>query len=36
MKVSLPGITDKDAEDIEFGISEGVDFIAASVVQAMY
>ncbi|MBM6637971.1 pyruvate kinase [Staphylococcus xylosus] len=33
VKVSLPGITDKDAEDIEFGISEGVDFIAASFVR---
>lgn len=33
VKVSLPGITDKDAEDINFGISEGVDFIAASFVR---
>ena len=33
VKVSLPGITDKDAEDIKFGISEGVDFIAASFVR---
>ncbi|MFQ3854092.1 pyruvate kinase [Staphylococcus sp. 2S1] len=33
VKVSLPGITDKDAEDINFGISEGVDFIATSFVR---
>ncbi|SUM89797.1 pyruvate kinase [Staphylococcus saprophyticus] len=33
VKVSLPGITDKDANDINFGISEGVDFIAASFVR---
>ncbi|KRG10402.1 pyruvate kinase [Staphylococcus sp. NAM3COL9] len=33
VKVNLPGITDKDAEDINFGISEGVDFIAASFVR---
>ncbi|NLK10062.1 MAG: pyruvate kinase [Staphylococcus equorum] len=33
VKVSLPGIFDKDAEDINFGISEGVDFIAASFVR---
>ncbi|ANQ64512.1 pyruvate kinase [Staphylococcus equorum] len=33
VKVSLPGITDKDAEDINFGISESVDFIAASFVR---
>ncbi|MGM7691140.1 pyruvate kinase [Staphylococcus saprophyticus] len=33
VKVSLPGITDKDADDINFGISEGVDFIAASFVR---
>lgn len=33
VKVSLPGITDKDAEDINFGISEGIDFIAASFVR---
>lgn len=31
--VQLPGITEKDAEDILFGIQEGVDFIAASFVQ---
>ncbi|MBZ8172922.1 pyruvate kinase [Staphylococcus cohnii] len=33
VKVSLPGITDKDAEDIKFGISENIDFIAASFVR---
>ena len=33
VKVNLPGITDKDAEDIRFGIKEGVDFIAASFVR---
>ena len=30
VKVNLPGITDKDADDIRFGIKENVDFIAAS------
>ncbi|MEB8126810.1 pyruvate kinase [Staphylococcus succinus] len=33
VKVSLPGITEKDANDINFGISVGVDFIAASFVR---
>ncbi|MCG7338465.1 pyruvate kinase [Staphylococcus sp. ACRSN] len=33
VKVSLPGITDKDADDINFGIRVGVDFIAASFVR---
>lgn len=33
VSVNLPGITDKDARDIEFGISQGVDFIAASFVR---
>lgn len=33
VKVNLPGITDKDASDIRFGIEEGVDFIAASFVR---
>lgn len=33
VKVSLPGITDKDADDIRFGIREGIDFIAASFVR---
>jgi len=33
VSVQLPGITDKDAEDILFGIKEGVDFIAASFVR---
>ena len=31
--VKLPAITDKDKEDIEFGIVEGVDYIAASFVR---
>jgi pyruvate kinase len=31
--VKLPAITDKDKEDIEFGIMEGVDYIAASFVR---
>lgn len=33
VKVNLPGITDKDAEDIMFGIEQKVDFIAASFVR---
>ncbi|MTW84286.1 pyruvate kinase [Virgibacillus dakarensis] len=33
VKVNLPGITEKDAKDIEFGIQEGIDFIAASFVR---
>ena len=31
--ISLPGLTEKDARDIEFGISQGIDFIAASSVR---
>lgn len=31
--VNLPGITEKDAKDIEFGIEQDVDFIAASFVR---
>ncbi|WP_219836013.1 pyruvate kinase [Paenibacillus sp. R14(2021)] len=31
--ISLPGITEKDAGDIVFGIQQGVDFIAASFVR---
>lgn len=31
--VRLPAITDKDREDIKFGISQGIDFIAASFVR---
>lgn len=31
--ISLPGITEKDASDIIFGIQQGVDFIAASFVR---
>lgn len=33
VKISLPGITEKDAKDIVFGIEQGVDFIAASFVR---
>ncbi|GGG83553.1 pyruvate kinase [Staphylococcus pragensis] len=33
IKVNLPGITDKDAADILFGIKEDVDYIAASFVR---
>ncbi|MDQ0087000.1 pyruvate kinase [Paenibacillus anaericanus] len=31
--ISLPGITEKDANDIVFGVEQGVDFIAASFVR---
>ena len=33
VKISLPGITDKDRADIVFGIGQGIDFIAASFVR---
>lgn len=33
IRVNLPSITDKDKEDIEFGINQGVDFIALSFVR---
>src|SRR5665647_756047 len=33
VKISLPGITEKDTNDIIFGIQQGVDFIAASFVR---
>ncbi|MDQ0208100.1 pyruvate kinase [Alkalicoccobacillus murimartini] len=33
VSVDLPGITDKDAADIKFGIEQNVDFIAASFVR---
>ena len=33
VSVQLPGITEKDAQDILFGISQGVDFVAASFVR---
>lgn len=33
VKVNLPGMTKKDAQDIEFGIEQGVDFIAASFIR---
>lgn len=32
-KKNLPALTDKDISDIEFGISQGIDFIAASFVR---
>ncbi|MEJ6744953.1 MAG: pyruvate kinase [Porticoccaceae bacterium] len=33
IRVNLPAITDKDRRDIEFGMSQGVDFIALSFVR---
>lgn len=33
VSINLPGITEKDAADIRFGIEQGVDFIAASFVR---
>ncbi|MEG0294729.1 pyruvate kinase [Enterococcus sp.] len=33
ISISLPGITEKDAEDIRFGVANDVDFIAASFVR---
>ncbi|WP_033541904.1 pyruvate kinase [Planococcus sp. CAU13] len=33
VSVQLPGITEKDAQDILFGIGQGVDFVAASFVR---
>lgn len=33
VSVNLPGITEKDANDIRFGIGQGIDFIAASFVR---
>lgn len=33
VKVNLPGVTQKDREDILFGIEQGVDYIAASFVR---
>ncbi|WP_017379914.1 pyruvate kinase [Paenisporosarcina sp. TG-14] len=33
VSVQLPGITDKDKQDILFGIEQGVDFVAASFVR---
>lgn len=32
-KIDLPGLTEKDKEDIRFGIEQGFDFIAASFVR---
>jgi pyruvate kinase len=31
--INLPGMTDKDADDIVFGIGEGIDYIAASFIR---
>jgi len=33
VQIGLPGITEKDARDIEFGIAQDIDFIAASFVR---
>ncbi len=33
VKITLPGITEKDRADIVFGIEQGIDFIAASFVR---
>lgn len=33
VSVNLPGMTDKDAKDILFGIEQGVDFVAASFIR---
>ncbi|NSO94579.1 pyruvate kinase [Enterococcus faecalis] len=33
VSVNLPGITEKDANDIRFGIGQGIDFIASSFVR---
>lgn len=33
VEIHLPGITDKDKEDIIFGLGQGIDFIAASFVR---
>jgi len=33
VKIKLPALTDKDKEDIRFGIAQGFDFIAASFVR---
>ena len=33
VKINLPALTEKDISDIEFGIEQGIDFIAASFVR---
>ena len=33
VKINLPALTEKDVKDIEFGIEQGIDFIAASFVR---
>ncbi|WP_235839023.1 pyruvate kinase, partial [Desulfosporosinus metallidurans] len=30
VSIKLPGVTEKDIEDIRFGVTQGIDFIAAS------
>ncbi|GAB6153268.1 pyruvate kinase [Desulfosporosinus burensis] len=34
--IRLPGVTEKDIEDIRFGIKQGIDFIAASFTRKAY
>src|SRR5690606_9390064 len=34
VKVDLPAVTEKDIEDLKFGVKHGVDFIAASFVRS--
>ncbi len=34
VSLNLPGITEKDAEDIKFGLNQDIDFIAASFVRS--
>ena len=33
VEINLPSLTDKDIEDIKFGIENGFDFIAASFIR---
>lgn len=33
VSINLPGITEKDADDIRFGLEQGIDYIAASFVR---
>ena len=34
IRINLPAVTEKDKEDITFGLEEGVDFIALSFVRS--